>query len=461
MSALKVEQFNKRSVDSVFTTDMENSLVKASELQIRLNHNREFFKSGRIHPVNLNKSPLPRKVLGLNGVPIVKKFYQNYFVRKPENITVADANRLYAVGLPHKYLVNGYELYMEFNEGDLVDPVVLPQAPVSGYRKDLVFLEVWREEIKFTTNQANQLTDVVFPYGNVMYYDPKGALVDDCPLTTANQFGGNYPKYLVVTAGHGQYTRIDSQNLIHFISNPKHNVFLDRNMNVYQLRWRIAVFEDVDEACFGTPFVYDKSGRHYRPQGELASRPAPGDRDSQYGTFVRQDFNEPFNSLFDDNHLYIGSVYVDHLSPTVPIKTMSYDGIVMGIPLALVSRRNRSAWHPVSNPNGSTAISSGSTPRPDGLFYDQIAYDDVVDLRPVAPKDLRVFKERPAEALDGARRTFTFNYRIAENSSYLYHNGAVLDEGEGNDYVVSGNSVVFSPDYGPPAGKLFMDYVVD
>jgi hypothetical protein len=57
------------------------------------------------------------------------------------------------------------------------------------------------------------------------------------------------------------------------------------------------------------------------------------------------------------------------------------DGVVFAIPLLKVHRRN-SAAYALNNPNGSSSdITDTYSDRPDGLFFDEVALRDVVDLR--------------------------------------------------------------------------------
>ncbi len=61
--------------------------------------------------------------------------------------------------------------------------------------------------------------------------------------------------------------------------------------------------------------------------------------------------------------------------------TGTVDGYVWAAPICAVSRRNTSAWAQATNQNGGSILSSGSSTRPDGLYTDQIAEKDILDLR--------------------------------------------------------------------------------
>lgn len=57
------------------------------------------------------------------------------------------------------------------------------------------------------------------------------------------------------------------------------------------------------------------------------------------------------------------------------------DGYVYSIPISIVFRRNTAPWNFLSNGNGGSLIVSGVSDRPDGLYGDQIAASDILDMR--------------------------------------------------------------------------------
>lgn len=58
----------------------------------------------------------------------------------------------------------------------------------------------------------------------------------------------------------------------------------------------------------------------------------------------------------------------------------TYDGYCWAVPMFFVSRRNSSPFSPTTNINGTTNYAQGAV-RPDGLTYEQIVDDDIVDIR--------------------------------------------------------------------------------
>lgn len=65
------------------------------------------------------------------------------------------------------------------------------------------------------------------------------------------------------------------------------------------------------------------------------------------------------------------------------------DGYVYAIPLCKVHRRNSAAYS-MTNPNGSASslLTSPMSDRPDGLFYDEVALRDIIDLRHLVNSDM-------------------------------------------------------------------------
>ncbi|MCB1713496.1 MAG: hypothetical protein KDH96_13815, partial [Candidatus Riesia sp.] len=59
----------------------------------------------------------------------------------------------------------------------------------------------------------------------------------------------------------------------------------------------------------------------------------------------------------------------------------SVDGYMYATPVCAITRRNSTAFDRATNMNGGVTIASGTSDRPDGLFYDQIVADDILDLR--------------------------------------------------------------------------------
>lgn len=84
-------------------------------------------------------------------------------------------------------------------------------------------------------------------------------------------------------------------------------------------------------------------------------------------------------------------------------------------------------------------------------------------LKLVLPVDVvtnsKIVTREPANGtIDGVNTVFTLAYPIVPGSECVYLNGILMDEGAGNDYVISGQTITF--EYPPEVGdKLRVNYI--
>ena len=196
--------------------------------------------------------------------------------------------------------------------------ITLPSPPSTGSRSDLVFLEVWKAELKANPVTTGKPTSSqVYTYGNTQYS------------------GTNLAEEIINTAiGFETATRV-------------------------QLQYRIRVVSGVN---FNT-----------NPEGiDDPTAFAQGNRTS-VSTY---NFTNAGSSL-DDYGLYVAG----DGSPTAMASLGTVDGYVYAIPMFRVQRRNISDFSN-SNQNGSAySLASSITDRPDGLYNDQVDKLDIEDLR--------------------------------------------------------------------------------
>jgi len=204
--------------------------------------------------------------------------------------------------------------------GDGWISIEMPAVPAAGQRQDLVFLEVFRVLVRPNSTVNKPAIDKIYRYGNTQY---RGTNLDDEMLDPA--------------------------------------VNIETTQRV-QLQYKIRVATDVNFTNF--PEGVDDTSK-VKARGPNAS-------DTSY-TYT----NDGANS--GDHGLYIAG-NGDSTSRSV---LGTVDGYVYAIPLLGLHRRNSTAYNVHSNPNGS-AISVGSaakSDRPDRLYYDEINWKDIVDLR--------------------------------------------------------------------------------
>ncbi len=361
--------------------------------------------------------------------------------------------------------VNGVSLHMSWVNSSnlaLTNKILLPPAPSTSdllERQDLVFLECWHEKV----------TDkyIVYPYGNVqslLATDPATG------LTTVNGSFSGYATYSLfgnwqassALIGKGLvWSTMSDTNKKLFVSDPKNNVYLAEDGEYVQVRYRIRVVEgpssDMTLVRDGGIFLWldNSNSKRVMAKGMLTS--IVGEFTSGNQSYV--DSQNANSYLYGDDSATIGSyTTVDEYT------TLAYKGLCFAIPIALVSRRNQGAFHPVWNPNGSARchytyiggtykdmfyeqsggftsvddcftvgsasnvgyytgsgyISSVLSGRPDGKYYDAIYESDVLDLRSSAHKvtDLNRTLEREFNRLvAGEVRGWASGFRIAQSGT--------------------------------------------
>jgi len=453
---LRLEQMSVSSLDQFFTSDIQNLMLSAGEHRARVQFKKDMFKSGLLMPVDYSNTENQgvQEFFATNN-EIKNKYYEGFYTRPKLSLTISDANKFYIAGKPHKFNVNGVEIYLSSNDSEFLNSIVLPPPPVTGTRQDKVVLEVWAEEIIFDVSNS----DVIFPYGNTQYNSQDNAF-NDCVLSNQNLFGGNFPAYLANSQGHGQYVLINDPNIMRMILDPVHNIFVDINNRVFQVRYRIATLENELSHTAESPYLFDIQHLYYRPQGQLANRPARGIQYENFGIFVRQDGSYEVCSYEHDSGLYKAGWFVDEESPLQPITNeISYDGEVYAIPLALVFRRNSTPYEPVLNPNGAGLIASGISGRDDGLYADQVFIDDVINLVQMAQRNVFIPKEKPTGLLNGFNKTFYIRNLPVAGSEHVFLNGQLLDNQE-LDYTLEGRKLIISNNYEVgPNDKLRVSYI--
>lgn len=140
-----------------------------------------------------------------------------------------------------------------------------------------------------------------------------------------------------------------------------------------QIQYRIRVVESVDIANFrdaglGSPYVFSRG-------------PNASVRDA--GSYAYQN---------------MGTVTGDY-GAWRSLCRNTVDGFSYAIPMFLVSKRNQSPYNPLTNINGTT-VDSLNAVRPDGLTYEDIVTEDIVDIRRVvAAQDVGSLLERSFDNL--------------------------------------------------------------
>lgn len=230
-------------------------------------------------------------------------------------------------------VVNGYVIQVrnsKVNGGNFDDDdylsIELPAAPAPStmFRQDFIFLEVWRSLIKPNPSITHK------PDATHVYYD-----------------------------GNVQYA---GTNPLEDLIDPTINATTSYRI---QLQYRLRVVEGVNFAVHPeglTDTIVSAQGGANAPNSAWKYTSVPEDP----GLFVAGDGTLAAQAA-------LGNV----------------DGHVFAIPVCKIHRRNSSAYS-IMNPNGSSSdiVTDAVSDRPDGLFYDEVAIRDIIDLRHQVQTDL-------------------------------------------------------------------------
>ena len=241
-------------------------------------------------------------------------------------------------------IVNGWPVRAEYS--DIVtaglNEVVLTAPPVAGGRTDVVILEAWRALVRATPSTANK--------------SPTALLLR-----------------------HGNVKAPDAVNLTDDLIDPTYA--LESNARV-QIQYRLRVVEGVnldtypdglDDPTVVAHTVSDFSG--------------PG----ADGTATARAFS-PFPG---DGGLWIAGN--GDLADAALLGTV--DGFMYAVPVCAVARRNTTAFSRSTNMNGGVLIASGTSDRPDGLFSDQVAAEDILDMRRGCARDFQEVMDKASQQI--------------------------------------------------------------
>lgn len=260
--------------------------------------------------------------------------------------------------------VNGASLPSDLtpSKNERFNVVKLSGPPEDGTtRVDLVFLEVWRAPVGVNPNTVNKPSaTTIYKHGNRQYVGthPADEMID--------------PAFSIETS-----KRIQVQYQIRIVE----SVTLDGYLS--------APYE-------GTPDGVNLGSRVKARGGSV------GGADTTY----------TFSSMWSSGDSGLYRAGDGSLAAKQALK--SVDGYVYAIPLVAVARRNKNlttGYDPVTNPNGSkvSVLDNVASDRPDGLFFDEVAMKDVLDLRhkvmPNNPDFSQILRRNTRQLFAGSLRT--------------------------------------------------------
>ncbi|MGA4605851.1 hypothetical protein [Pseudoalteromonas maricaloris] len=225
-------------------------------------------------------------------------------------------------------------------------------------RKDLVFLESWHEKI------ADK--DVVYPLGNVQYgaNNYKGITLRNNLVAQGYSAFGEWD---TGTKGHGiKWSSLTEAQKAIFLGEPEHNIYYDPKAKAYiQVRYRVRVIEGLGDN-WDNPYIHaynrgiDNNYISYthglsslKPRGKRIEGEDLGPSNISGEMSYAGMLNSNAVSL---NAPIIGGMRMARHTSGYPNNSsdFGYEGKCYGIPIALVQRLNKGAYHPSYNPMGTT-----------------------------------------------------------------------------------------------------------
>lgn len=299
---------------------------------------------------------------------------------------------------PFDVFINGYELkakgnfkYKGKNDYILID---LGEAPEYNNREDFVYLEVWFESIK----------------GDAKFL-----------------------KYGYQEGEISEYSALD-------------NRINEETSRRISLCWNIRVANDIDFSKYPNGFGY-KNKLINSPIRAIANGNCAEQNEGDY--IFAESSNEIFKkcNFYKDSNLYVAG------RPGVIQKDNSlYGEFIFAIPMFRIKRRNKNPYS-IKNYNGSISYTHALTSdllesykkgdlnnniRPDGLFYDYIVKEDIIDLRHVIE-----LNELNANAL------------LNDSIRNLFNNKLITKENEKMKRIQIGN---IPPNYNSNLVNLFIKF---
>lgn len=289
------------------------------------------------------RTSIVRKLLPSGFAELVNKEFSGInIVYNPIDKGVNKLNHI-AIA-PSKVIVDGYELNLQgdftINNVDEYVLVNLGEAPLTGEREDLVYLEVWFR----TISSIDSIPEWSYQDGNIMDY----SIVDD---------------------------RVS-----------------DETSRRVAMCWNIRVANNIDFSKYPEGFGY-KNALEYSPIKAIANGKISNSTNDSKLLYISAN-NEIFKDceFYKDNNLWIAG------RPDYTFQSSEIFGkYTFALPLFKVKRRNKSMYS-IDNFNGSlpynTSLVQGdqiidsyikgdlnNNIRPDRLSYDYITEEDLLDLR--------------------------------------------------------------------------------
>jgi len=333
-----------------------------------------------INTAMLANNGIPR-IAGIvgEGADAEKKFwFENFFLLNANGYKEESLDP--STGELSEILVNGINLTIQGTKPSsevITDTklmgINLPKAPntVSELDRDeIVFIEVWREDITET--------GYVFPYGNVQYTaeDADGITTEffngevgycesfsgDSITETEIDQNGNETTTTKPKGRGWKWTSLKAAYKNMIAANYKHNLFVDGDKLV-QIRYRVRVASFAKNPA--TILTNTTVLGFTKDNDATATIKAQG----KLGTLNTSDANYKILAPYNEDNIHsLNGTYATEYT-----KDLSQDGYVYALPISIVSRRNTGVFDTIFNPNGSARFRDGLR-----LVADYDETDDII-----------------------------------------------------------------------------------
>lgn len=206
--------------------------------------------------------------------------------------------------------------------------------------------EIIDNDLEYDLNSAFFVNDslgfLCGDYGTILKYSGSSLSLQETDLIS-KAMGRIYPEGNILSGA--------SEYLVDNIIDPQVGVETTKRV---QIQYRIRVVEGVD------PYIYTEAGLGH----DFVYSLGPNLNRSDAGSYT-------FSNMGEENGDY---------GLWRSLCRNTYDGYSWAIPMFFVTRRNSGAFNVNNNINGSTNYNLGAI-RPDGLTYNHIVTDDIIDIR--------------------------------------------------------------------------------
>ena len=225
--------------------------------------------------------------------------------------------------------------------------VVTADIKVITKRKDYAHVEVFFEKITDL--------DIVLPRGDTQFNEGSHNDVPTFELTASYLIPQGYSAFGdwdTVNVGRGRrWSTLPDNDKITYLQDPKNNIFLDENDELIQVRFRRLVIKGLGNNWDYPTTLSGSSNLAIGYQSSVAWL------QPQCNSVIPTTYNAGGTIFYQRGHASNTSNTVDNSISTLSVtSTLAYEGRGYTIPICLVQRMNKGAYHPEFNSEGCARI---------------------------------------------------------------------------------------------------------